>query len=184
MGQYDLPPDKIHQIDVYHTTGYGEYASTYTTKMTDQEWNALTEDEKKSYWLQYAGDPGSPKDHPVQRKETPDDSPWKYEAQKGYDVDPKTLRDLADKMEGEMNGWKSKLNRVQTINITTQNVTDYQAGKDFVDIATTSKTAFGQYITDITSTWNAVIGRLRATATEYERAHHKTKDAVDKDVDL
>ncbi|GAA4235435.1 hypothetical protein GCM10022254_42730 [Actinomadura meridiana] len=186
MGKYNLPPDKLAQVEVVHYgggygygAGYPQAGGTYTTTgLTQDQWNDLPEWQQKQYYIQYAGDPGKPTDVRLNREHTPEDGKWKHEAEKGYDVDPKKLRDLADDMEAELEEWKTTLNKVNTTKVPASAIGGSDASKSFEDMADKAQHGFSTYVAQIQQAYTGVIGKLRAAAGAYEGAHQKTQSTV------
>ncbi|MEU9021842.1 hypothetical protein [Actinomadura sp. NPDC048394] len=181
MSKYTLPPDVLSKIDYTYTTGAGEYTQVQTQHgLTQQEWNDLPEYEQRQLYYQYSPDAGKPTDpsNALPPGSPLDDKKWDIEAGKGYEVDPKELRDLASKMHSEFTGWQQRLGKVQKIAISTGNLGNTPDSQKFVDLASQSRDGFGQYIQDITKAYNGVIEKLKATADGYENAHHTTQKQV------
>lgn len=180
MSKYHLPPEQLAKIDHTYTTGYGDYTELHTQHgLTQQEWDDLPEWQQRQYFYEYSADPGKPGDpaNRLPRGKEPDRQ-WGQQADKGYDVDPAELRQLAKDMQYKLDIWQTKLNRVGATSITTADLGNTKGAGDFVDVANQSKTGFQEYITAIVTSYKGVIRKLQATADSYENAHHKIQGQV------
>lgn len=120
---------------------------------------------------------GHPTD-PLHRSEEPNAS-WKHEADKGYHITPKDLRTLANKLEGDLNGLQTVLDRVQNGGkLTSAAVGEWKSGQDFLQISDTAYSAFTNYYRAIVTTYGNVIKQLRTTANNGERGEDDTYQAV------
>jgi hypothetical protein len=125
-------------------------------------------------------DPGTPVDlkHQVKRDEEPNPN-WKHEAQKGYKMHPDELRTLASKLESELNGLKPILDRVGTKgNIGEDAVGTWASAQDLTSVASTALSGFNKYYSDLVTTYNDVINRLRTTANNGQTGEDATHKAV------
>jgi hypothetical protein len=185
MTDYHLTDEQLKNVEYTYTTGQSEYSAgeTHTVHgLTQQEWNDLPEWRQHDLYYQYsAGADAGKWDDPknaLPRGDTPDRSKWDLKAEKGYDVDPGELRQLAKDMKYKLDIWKRKLNKVGGTSITTSDLGDIKGSGKFVELTSASKNGFQEYISAIEEAYNGVIGKLNATADQYENAHHNTKNTV------
>ena len=159
---------------------YNRAVSRKPQRRTPIPENDLPEYEQRQLYYQYSPDAGKPTDpsNALPPGSPLDDKKWDIEADKGYEVDPKELRDLASKMHSEFTGWQQRLAKVQKIAITSGNLGGVPGSESFVDLANQSRDGFGTYIQNITAAYNGVIEKLKATADGYEAAHGKTQQQV------
>ncbi|MBW8485258.1 WXG100 family type VII secretion target [Actinomadura parmotrematis] len=192
--QYNLTPEELKKVEYYTYGPNGpvtttpvytgnEYGDTYNqqhTGMTQAQWDALSPEDQKSLYVQYAGqDIKDPKDMDVPRSTPPDGKNFDPKAEKGYEVDPGELRALAKKMGQDLDGWMKHFGAVKGTSITTAAVTSTDAGSSFAKVTEEVKTNFDQQIGLISKAFNGLITKLNSTADAYEAAHHSTKKAVD-----
>lgn len=150
--------------------------------MTREEWNDLSEEEQREYFIEYgpgsdAGQVGA-QNNSLPRGTEPDRSEWKFEAKDGYDVNWEELRKLANDMQYKLDGWKSKLSKVSSTSITTADLGSVKGSETFVELTSQTRTGFGEYINAIQTAYTDVIGKLKATADQYENAENNTGGQV------
>jgi hypothetical protein len=185
MTDYNLTPEQLAKVEYTYTVGASEYSPGQTVEvhgLTQQEWDDLPEWRQRDLYYEYsAGADAGKWDDPknaLPRGETPDRSEWNLKAEKGYEVDPGELRQLARDMKYKLDIWKRKLNKVGGTSITTADFGGIKGSDKFVELTTASKTGFQEYITAIETAYNGVIGKLNATADQYENAHGNTENRV------
>jgi hypothetical protein len=183
---FNLTDEQLAKVEYTYVVGATQYSPGQTVEvhgLTQQEWDDLPEWRQRDLYYEYSAgaDAGKWNDpaNALPRGQQPDRSDWKLQAEKGYDVDPAELRQLAKDMKYKLDIWKRKLNKVGGTSITTADLGGTKGSEKFVEVSTASKNGFQEYITAIETAYNGVIGKLNATADQYENAHHITKKQVD-----
>ncbi|WP_030173546.1 hypothetical protein [Spirillospora albida] len=183
--EFHLTDEQLKKVQYTEYVGGGHGAPPAEIKvngLTQDQWDDLPEWRQRQLYYEYstgadAGKWDDPK-NALPRGTQPERGEWKAQAKDGYDVDPAELRKLANDMKYKLDIWKRKINQVGATNITTKDLGDTKGSDKFVEVATASKTGFQQYISSIETAYNAVIGKLRATADQYENAHNNTSKKV------
>jgi len=180
--KFNLTDEQLAKVEYTDLAGGNRYSAGRAVEvhgLTRQEWNDLPEWRQRDLYYEYSGGADAGKwDDPANalpRGQQPDPSPWKLTAEKGYDVDPGELRQLASDMKYKLEIWKRKLNKIGGTSITTADLGGTQGSAKFVAVATASKNGFQEYITAVETAYNGVISKLKLTADQYENAHHTTK---------
>ncbi|MFD0902536.1 hypothetical protein [Actinomadura sediminis] len=178
MTEYHMTDEQLSQIVHTTTISHKDGITESQTGLTRAEWNDLSEDDQRKYYYQYgpgvnAGQPDDPQ-NAIPRGTEPERGEWKMEAEKGYDVNWKELRKIAQDMQYQMDGWKAKLNKVSSVSISTATLGNVKGSETFVELTNQTKTGFNEYIGAIQTAYNGVIEKLKATADQYENAENNT----------
>ncbi|MES9539369.1 hypothetical protein [Actinomadura sp. NPDC000600] len=183
--KFHLTDEQLKNVEYTETVGANQYSAGQTVTvhgLTQDEWDDLPEWRQRDLYYEYsagahAGKWDDPK-NALPRGQEPDRSKWDMKAEKGYDVDPAELRQLAKDMKYKLDIWKRKLNQVGTTQISTADLGGAKGSEKFVEVANSSKSGFQEYISAIEGAYNGVITKLNATADQYENAHHNTNTRV------
>jgi hypothetical protein len=105
---------------------------------------------------------------------------WAHEASKGYHMTPEDLRNLATAMEKDMGELQSvvKNNSMDLTAAGAVGTDDWPAGHDFTKLASKASGDFSEFYGKIVTTYQEVIGRLRATANHGEKGEDDTRKAA------
>ncbi|MFG2084956.1 MULTISPECIES: hypothetical protein [unclassified Spirillospora] len=186
MSDYYLTDEELARIDhTFPGQMHGNYSTPaeHVQSPTRDEWNDLSESEQRELYFKYSAgaDAGKWNDasNTLPRGTEPQRGEWNATAEKGYDVDPAELRQLARDMQYKLDIWKRKLDKVATTSITQGDLGNIQGSEEFVGVVNASKSGFSEYIGAIEGAYLGVISRLNATADQYENAHGNTKTTVD-----
>ncbi|GAA4234982.1 hypothetical protein GCM10022254_41180 [Actinomadura meridiana] len=175
MTDYYLTDAELKHVKVLPQSGQ--------TGMTREQWDLLSSESQRKLYYEYSAGAHptkwDDKTNALPRAHEPERGKWDATAGKGYEVDPAELRKLARDMKYKLDMWKSKLNAVGTISITTSDFGDAQGAEAFVGVVNASKAGFHAYIVAIEGAYTGVIKKLMATADQYDEAHGKTKKQVD-----
>lgn len=185
MTDYHLTDEQLSKAEYTYTTGgyHGAPVQEHTVHgLTRDEFNDLPEWRQRDLYYEYSSGANAGKwDDPknaLPRGNTPERGDWNVKAEKGYEVDPGELRQIAKDMKYKLDIWKRKLDGVGTTSIGAADLGNTKGAPKFVELATASKTGFQQYIGDIEKAYNGVIAKLKMTADQYDAAHGKTDGQV------
>ncbi|WUH98138.1 hypothetical protein OHR68_32240 [Spirillospora sp. NBC_00431] len=175
MSDYYLTDEELKHVKLF--------PGADQTGMTRDQWNDLSEYTQRRLYFEYSAgaDAGKwdDKTNTLPRGHEPERAKWDAKAEKGYEVDPQELRQLAKDMKYKLDIWKRKLDAVGTTSISPSDLGNTQGAGKFVEVANASKSGFQAYITAVETAYTGVIGKLKATADQYDAAHGKTKKQVD-----
>ena len=199
MTEYNLSAEQLAKVDLMYN-GYGQITvlpadyepasdtgmystgtAVYGHGITQEEFNNLPEDVQKKIYIQHAGDAGKPSDVSLPRTTTPDGQEWKLKAKEavdGYEGDAEKMRDLANKMEGELDQWLNSLNKVNNTKVPASAIGGTDASSSFEEMANQAQSGYSNYVQRIQTAYRGVIGKLRASADQIDNAEGQTNATV------